>query len=452
MTSPVYRCRLADDAILVRQTSSYYRLQNLRITFQRTVRVPDNEDRAKLPPDLGTFPLFKADDFARKLSSDEALKGGIFFPMYQREAMWVNFTADAPFMIKIYAGGVNVVSGEHNSETSGTLLRRFNRMNMGQRIQDYVVVPQQPWLDGFAVSPGVIRQFVAMPLGTRYSVEAQLTGQETVGGLQFEITPSMPKVRSHCTPSTDFSILVRSVSGKFRRIRCSPTDTIEKVKGSIEDSEGIPTGHQRLVTNGRQLEDHRTLESYNVQRDNIIDLLLRLRGGGWSGPMSVAAGGNIEQVIHRDDNPPKIWAATSTITIPVHILTTTLFRQVTGREPPPCPISMAKYAAVDGPFFDLQEKPSGISGAFAGIKSTNAIDSARRRTFSRSEPSVKPRVIKIDRDTIEDPDGIIGPNGPFQAFRSLKDLQDELKKEYTATRCSFVAPGERGCFGPKRKT
>ena len=29
--------------------------------------------------------------------------------------------------------------------------------------QDYVVVPNQPWLDGIAVEPGVVRQFVAMP-------------------------------------------------------------------------------------------------------------------------------------------------------------------------------------------------------------------------------------------------------------------------------------------------
>jgi hypothetical protein len=31
--------------------------------------------------------------------------------------------------------------------------------------QNYLVLPEQPWLDGFAVRKGVIRQFVAMPLG-----------------------------------------------------------------------------------------------------------------------------------------------------------------------------------------------------------------------------------------------------------------------------------------------
>ena len=43
--------------------------------------------------------------------------------------------------------------------------------------QDYVVVPGQPWLDGFSVGAGLIRQFVALPLGAGYSVEEQLTGR-----------------------------------------------------------------------------------------------------------------------------------------------------------------------------------------------------------------------------------------------------------------------------------
>jgi hypothetical protein len=39
-----------------------------------------------------------------------------------------------------------------------------------------MVSPEQPWLDGFAIEKGVIRQFVAMPLGDGYSVEEQVTG------------------------------------------------------------------------------------------------------------------------------------------------------------------------------------------------------------------------------------------------------------------------------------
>lgn len=88
--------------------------------------------------------------------------------------------------------GVNVVSGEHNREDAQTNARRSERIRESKSIQDYVVTPRQLWLDGIAVSPGVVRQFIAMPMGEGYSVEAQLTGEEVVGGLQFEITPAIP--------------------------------------------------------------------------------------------------------------------------------------------------------------------------------------------------------------------------------------------------------------------
>ena len=54
---------------------------------------------------------------------------------------------------------------------------------------DYVVVPEQPWLDGFCVAKDVIRQFVAMPLGSGYSVEEQITGKPEHGGLQVLVYP-----------------------------------------------------------------------------------------------------------------------------------------------------------------------------------------------------------------------------------------------------------------------
>lgn len=47
-------------------------------------------------------------------------KGGVFFPMYQREAMCIDFKANAPFMVKIYCGSVNVVSGEYAAEDTET--------------------------------------------------------------------------------------------------------------------------------------------------------------------------------------------------------------------------------------------------------------------------------------------------------------------------------------------
>ena len=105
-------------------------------------------------------------------------------PMYQAEAMWMSFSGGSyPVAVKIAAGKINAVNGE--DWQAG--LRQGSRQN-------YAVVPGQPWLDGFAVERGVIRQFVAMPLGGGHSVEEQLTGRAEHGGVQFQVYPLRAEV------------------------------------------------------------------------------------------------------------------------------------------------------------------------------------------------------------------------------------------------------------------
>lgn len=103
--------------------------------------------------------------------------------------MWIKFYSHKPYAIKIFIGGVNIVSGEPAIETAATKLRRQTLLSQNKPIQDYLVVPDQPWIDGIATSAGKVRQFVAMPLGTGYSVEAQMAGEEVTGGIQFEVIP-----------------------------------------------------------------------------------------------------------------------------------------------------------------------------------------------------------------------------------------------------------------------
>ena len=142
---------------------------NLAISFERTLRIPDDGKRYPLPPGLGLFPI-------RVLGED------VVIPMHQSEAMWIAFEGTwwRPCAVKVGIGGIDALTGERWTE------------ELTSDPQNYLVAPDQPWIDGINAGHETIRQFVAMPLGTGTTVEGQLTGEESVGGLQLVVFEPKP--------------------------------------------------------------------------------------------------------------------------------------------------------------------------------------------------------------------------------------------------------------------
>jgi len=148
------------------------------VQLKRTLRVPDNGKTYPLPPDLGTMEIY------------HNAKNEYTVPIYQREALWMNFSAERNVAIKIGIGSVNAITGEPWDKDIGVLK---------QNPQNYVVCPHQAWLDGINSSKieddgyefkHTVRQFVAMPLNSKSLIESQLKELGIVdnveGGLKFE--------------------------------------------------------------------------------------------------------------------------------------------------------------------------------------------------------------------------------------------------------------------------
>lgn len=283
------------------------RMGNFTVRFERTLRIPDDGNTYPLPPGLGEFPILKVGDYADSVPETWVEHGGFFIPMYQREAMWLAFDGAYwhPNAIKIGIGKVNALTG-----------KRWTK-SLGRREQNYLVVPDQPWLDGINAGDGFIKQFVAMPLGMGYTVEGQITGKEEVGGIQI--------------------ICYEPKRGKF------PTDPLRRDFGILYKSSDI-------CACGPGVE------------------------------MGLGAGGKMKQSIYPDPYGTDTWSKTNRVETYVHIVNNMMYREITGKEPPRTPVSAKLYTQCGLPWFDLYDADKGdieAADALAGVKSVQEMDTTK---------------------------------------------------------------------------
>ncbi|MFC1490629.1 hypothetical protein ACFL6K_05410 [Candidatus Latescibacterota bacterium] len=294
----------------------------LRINFQRTLRIPDDGSDYPLPPGLGSFPMKHVDDYSDSVPAKWLDHGGVMLPMYQSEALWISIDTDYideheaeyPFAIKIATGKIDAVTG-----------KEWNN-NLRRKPQDYLVAPDQDWLDGYCVEKGIIRQFVAMPLGSGYSVEEQLTGESEHGGLQIEVFPMKRKSFNKHFPKVDRSI---------RRM-------IELTAMSFNKNNSCKN------------------------KKILSDMELA------SPDMGLAPGGRMEQDIDEDPYNLNDWDQEHSCRCFVHIANSMIWRSVTGENPPTVPPTAKEYTDHELPWFEYySENGNALNGGkeFEKVKS-----------------------------------------------------------------------------------
>ena len=282
----------------------------LTVGFQRTLRIPDDDTDYPLPPGFGRFPLRHVDDFSKSVPPQWVKHGGVMFPMYQSEAMWVGFSSQYdtdrwvmyPFAVKIATGKVCAVSGD------------TWRDGLHREPQDYVVAPEQPWLDGYCIEKGVIRQFVAMPLGAGYTAEEQVTGGAEHGGIQVQVMPMKRDVYERRFPKREHAF--------------------SDMRFSIEPK---------------------------------ANMVCECASG-----MGLAPGGRMKQEIYDDPYILSDWDTENTSRCFVHIANSMVWSAITGEQPPTTPPTAKTYSNAGLPWFDWYDDHNTAldgSGTLKGMKS-----------------------------------------------------------------------------------
>lgn len=290
-----------------------------RVGFQRTLRIPDDDREYPLPAGLGLFNLQHIDDFAEKLPHTLARRGGIIMPMWQAEAMWLNFSGryyreqQYPFAIKIATGKINAITGEPW------------RDGLHADPQDYLVVPTQPWLDGFCVKKGTIRQFVATALGQGATVEEQITGQAENGGLQILAYPMKREV--------------------YNRLYSARHHTGARYLNSCSERASLDMGF--------------------------------------------AGGGRMRQEVYADPYGLDAWDVKHSSRCFVTVLNAPSWHSITGSNPPAQPPSAIDYKSNGLPWFDYyaaDQKPLEGSDILSGLKSFAKFDASSVKPVKATEP------------------------------------------------------------------
>jgi hypothetical protein len=316
------------------------------ISFHRTLRIPEDGKNYPLPAGLGRLPIHRVEDYAHKVPKKWLQEGGYFLPLHQKEALFLEFQGPKwhPTIAKVCVGRVNAVSGKSYSG------------KLSSSPQDYVVIPDQKWLDGINYGAGIVRQFVAMPLGQGYTIEAQITDEETHGGFQIIVFDAMENRFPDRDPSIDAAILYKEEMARKRK------------------------------------EEPAVLYSSPTPIQSDVSFSIGRATPSLAKEMGIAAGGNIKQIIHPDNYGLETWNIECMRGLTIHLVNSLVYKSITGEDPPPSPVTAEQYKRAKIPWYSYYDEtviPVKPPSVFKRILSVMAIEKRRGVAVNQSEVSMQ---------------------------------------------------------------
>jgi hypothetical protein len=287
-----------------------HHLAELFISFERTLRVPLDEQLYPAPMGREGFPLFHVDDYPDRIPPSWIEHGGVMLPMHQSEALCIKFVSHSyatrrpkskiklgsnsvlafsqyPFAIKVAAGKINALTGKPWNES------------LQKEPQDYIVSTGQPWLHGYCVGKGVVRQFVAIPLGEGYTAEEQITGGAHYGGVQIIAYPMKRE------------------------------------------------SYERRFPPRKKTDPYLFLDNWPIGEEEFFSI---------DEEMGLAPGGMMQQEIHQDPFDKEDWDTDHKSRCFVHIANSKMWKRITGEGPPFSPLEAVHYAYRGIPWFECYDE------------------------------------------------------------------------------------------------
>ncbi len=330
--------------------------RHCQISFNRTLRIPEDGKDYPLPAGFGRLPICRVEDYADKVPEKWLQEGGFFIPLYQKEALYLEFAGVKwrPCAVKVAVGGVNAVTGDEYDEK----IRKHK--------QDYLVVPDQKWLDGINSGEGRVGQFVAMPLGKGLTVEAQITDEEIHGGFQIVVFDP----REQRFPDQD------------------PDEVARRERRMENRKKPLAAGSSVIHAAAVAPRDGALYSPKHPGMDGDKGITLSAGAGGLTTnaadfeevEMGIGKGGNIKQDLAEDTYGAESWDESTRGAIVIHIVNSLVYQEITGNQPPSTPITPEAYAKYKIPWFDAYtEAAVGLNPGkpFQHLKSIGSLEKAK---------------------------------------------------------------------------